>query len=151
MIQFLVDFVTWSPLVSMAIFSLIISIIMNVLYILLIDVKKMRELKEEQSNLQKEMKANKNDQAKMLEIQQKSLEISGKMMKMTMTPMFVTFIPAILAIYFLKMLYIDWVPVGNIIYWEKDLWLIHDGAGWFLCYFVFSVIFSTIIKKIFKI
>lgn len=151
MIQFIVDFVTWSPLASMAVFSLIISIIMNVLYVLLTDMKKMRELKEQQSTLQKELKQNKDDQAKMLEIQQKSLEISGKMMKMTMVPMFVTFVPAILAIYFLKLVYIDWVPVGNIISWGKDLWLVHDGAGWFLCYFAFSILFSTVIKKIFKI
>jgi len=151
MIQFIVDFINWSPLFSMAVFSLIISVVMNVLYVLLTDVKKMRGLKEQQKNLQKEMKANKNDQTKMLEIQQESLKISGQMMKMTMVPMFVTFIPAILAIYFLKMAYLDWAQIGNIITWEKDLWLIHDGAGWFLCYFVFSIIFSTVIKKIFKI
>ena len=97
MIQFIVDFINWSPLFSMAVFSLIISVVMNVLYVLLTDVKKMRGLKEQQKNLQKEMKANKNDQTKMLEIQQESLKISGQMMKMTMVPMFVTFIPAILA------------------------------------------------------
>lgn len=151
MIQFLVDFVNWSPLVSIICFSLIVSIIINVLFYLVTDLKKLREMKSKQKILQEKMK-NTKDQKEQLEIQQEMLASSGEMMKNSLKTMLVSFIPAVLMLGFLKMLYMDWAKIGNIFSWGTDVWLVHDGAGWFFCYVVFSFIFSLIIqKKIMKI
>lgn len=155
MIQFFVDFVSWSPpwgpLISIIVFSLIVSVIINLLFYLVTDLKKLREMKEKQKALQKRLKEVK-DPKEQLVIQQEMLASSGEMMKNSMKTMLVSFVPAILMFAFLKMLYMDWAKIGNIVSWEKDLWLIHDGAGWFLCYIIFSFIFSLIIqKKIMKI
>lgn len=151
MIQFLVDFVKWSPLISIIVFSLFVSIIINVLFYVVTDVKKLRANKEKQKQLQNRLKLAK-DQKEQLEIQQEILTASSEMMKSSLKTTLVTFIPALLMFAFLKMLYMDWAEIGNIIYWGKDLWLIHDGAGWFLCYVFFSFIFSLFMqKKIMKI
>lgn len=155
MIQFFVDFVSWSPpwgpLISIIIFSLVVSIIINLLFYLVTDLKKLREMKEKQKALQKRLKEVK-DPKEQLAMQQEMLASSGEMMKNSMKTMLVSFVPAILMFAFLKTLYMDWAKIGNIVSWEKDLWLIHDGAGWFLCYIIFSFIFSLIIqKKIMKI
>lgn len=155
MIQFFVDFVSWNPpwgpLISIILFSLIVSVIINLLFYLVTDLKKLREMKEKQKNLQKRLKETQ-DQKEQLEIQKEMLASSGEMMKNSLKTMLVSFVPAVLMLAFLKMLYMDWAKIGNIISWEKDLWLVHDGAGWFLCYIIFSFIFSMIIqKKIMKI
>lgn len=151
MIQFLVDFVKWSPVISIIVFSLFVSIIINILFYVVTDVKKLRANKEKQKQLQEKLKLAK-DQKEQLEIQQEILTASSEMMKSSLKTTLVTFIPALLMFAFLKMLYMDWAGTGNIIYWGKDLWLIHDGAGWFLCYVFFSFVFSLFIqKKIMKI
>ena len=146
-----VQFVTWSPLVSIIVFSLIITTGLSFLYKKLINKEEFERLKEKQKELREKAKEYKNNPEKLTGLQKEMIEDSMASMKLTLKPMMVSFIPLILVFYGLKKLYMDMVGVGNIISWTRNLPIIHDGAGWLLCYIVFSLIFSMILRKAFKI
>jgi len=148
--MFLVDFVLWSPLVSIVVFSLVITFLLTYLYRVLIDQKKYKELREKQKDLQKKMKEEKNPE-KLAEIQQEVMKTSMESMKLTMKPMLITFVPLLFVFAGLKWLYMDAAKIGNIIAWGAKLPIIGDGAGWLLCYIIFSFVFSLVLRKVFKL
>ncbi len=151
MITWLVNFVEWSPLLSIILFSFIISFLINWVYSLVMDKEKNKRLKEKQKELQEEIKKNKDDPKKLGEIQGEMMQNSSELLKMTFKPMLITTGPLLLIFYFLKTLYVEWAQIGNIIPWGKPIPIFGDGAGWFLCYIVFGMIFSILTKKIFKL
>lgn len=148
--MFLVDFVNWSPLFSILIFSLIITFLLSLLYKILIDQKKFKELKEKQKELQEKIKQTKETE-KLAELQKELMRTSLESMKLTMKPTLITLFPLLLIFAGLKWLYTSATNVGNIISWPWNLPLIGNGAGWLLCYIIFGFIFSLIIRKILKI
>lgn len=146
--MFLVDFVNWSPLTSIIVFSLIITVLLTFLYKVLMNQQKYKELKEKQKELQVKVRTEKDPQ-KLAAIQQEMMKVSMDNMKLTMKPMLITFIPLLAIFAGLKWIYMDATKVGNIIAWGAKLPIVGDGAGWFLCYVVFSFIFSLIFRKVF--
>lgn len=148
--MFLVDFVNWSPLVSILIFSLIITFLLSLFYKVLIDQKKFKELKERQKELQKKMKQTK-EAEKLAELQKELIQTSLESMRLTIKPMLIILLPLLLIFAGLKWLYVDATNVGNIISWPWNLPLVGNGAGWLFCYIVFGFIFSLITRKILKI
>lgn len=147
----LVSFVQWNPLVSILFFSLLITFSLSFLYKKLTDQKEFERLKQRQKELQQEMKDCK-DANKMADIQKELLQSSMGSMKLTFKPMMITILPLMLIIWGLQKLYlsISTINGGNIIYWHKVLPIIGDGGGWFFCYVISSLIFSMIIRKVFK-
>jgi len=150
------EFVKNQPLISIILFSFVISLALTLIYKMLTNQKRIKELKEEQKELQIKMKEEK-DKEKMLEIQKSMLEKSAELMKSTMKPTLITFIPLLLIFIFLKQTYTA-AEVGNIISWSIKVPVlctvlpgVCDGAGWFLSYVIFSLIFSILLRKIFKI
>lgn len=148
--MFLVDFVSWSPLISILIFSFIITFLLSLFYKFLIDQKKLKELKEKQKELQEKIK-NTKEAEKLNELQKELVRTSIDSMKLTMKPTLITLLPLLLIFAGLKWLYMDAAGVGNIISWPWNLPLVGNGAGWFLCYVIFGFIFSLITRKILKI
>jgi len=148
--MFLVDFVLWSPLVSIIVFSLIITAILTYLYKILINQKKSQELKERQKELQAKLKGEK-DPAKLAGIQQEMMKISMDNLRLTMKPMLITFLPLLGVFAGLKWLYMDAAKVGNIINWGAKIPIVDTGGGWLFCYIIFSLIFSIILRKLFKL
>ena len=152
----LISFVLWSPLVSIIIISLIITAGVSFLYKKLTNKEEFDRLKEKQKELREKMKEYKNNPEKMAEIQKEMLQSSMASMKLTFKPMMISFIPLMLIIYGLKSLYTN-TNIGNIIAWGncseglRCLPVIGDGAGWFLCYIIFSLVFSIVLRKAFKL
>lgn len=146
----LVNFVSWSPLVSIIVFSLLITAILSFLYKKLTDQKEFERLRNRQKELQQQMKDCK-DQKKLAEIQKEMLQDSMASMKLTFKPMIITFIPLMFVFYGMKKLYMDLASVGNIINWPWNLPFVGDGGGWLFCYIAFSFIFSLALRKFFKI
>jgi len=151
MFEWLVSFVTWSPIVSIILFSLIISILLSWIYKLLIDQNKFKALKERQNQLRKDMKEFSKEPEKLAEIQKEMMKSSSEMMRLTMKPMLITFIPLLLTFAGLKWLYIDAAHIGNIVTWGANLPIVGNGGGWLFFYIVFSFIFSMITRKIFGV
>jgi uncharacterized membrane protein (DUF106 family) len=141
------EFVKSQPLLSIILFSLIITFVSTWAYKLLINQVKMKEIKERVKSLQEKMKAEK-DQTKMMQIQKEMLQLSGEQMRLSMKPMLFTFLPFLLVFAFLRNVYNG---TGDIISWGINLPLVGTGAGWLLSYIILSLIFSIILRKIMNV
>ena len=130
----------WNILVGMLVIVFILSVIMTLAQKYLTDQATLKELKKEQKLLQDEMKKYKEHPEKMLELQKKQFEIIPKTMKLTMRPLIYTGIPIIL---FFR--------------WFMDYFAIMPDfkffgfLSWFWFYLIFSIIFSIILRKVFKV
>ena len=144
----LVSFVQWNPLVSIIVFSFLITLALTLVYRKLTDKKELDELKNKQKELRERLL--KCDGKEREAIQKEMLECSAKSLRLTLKPMLITYIPILFVFYGLKKLYMDMAKVGNIISWNVTLPIIGDGAGWLLSYIIFSLIFSIILQKILK-
>lgn len=144
----LVNFVTWSPLISIMFFSLAITAGLVALYKKLIPKEKFESLKQRQKELRKRMAECKPE--KLAELQKEMLQCSIESMRLTFKPMIITFIPLLFIFWGLKKLYVDFANIGNIISWPWNLPIVGNGAGWLLCYVMFSLIFSFALRKAFK-
>jgi len=141
------------PLVSIIIYSFIITLFLTWVYKKTTNQKRMKEIKERTAELRKETMKNKDKPEKVMELQKEIMQLSMEQMKASFRPVLFTIIPIYLIFTFLKKIYtgLNIPHGGNIIYWKADLPLVHDGAGWFLSYIIFGIIFNSIIRKIMKV
>ena len=100
----------------------------------------LKKLKEEQKILQAEMKKYSDHPEKLMELQKKSFEFMPRTMDLTMKPLIYTAIPFVL---FFR--------------WFNDYFLLLPNfkffgfLSWFWFYFLASILFSTILRKIMKV
>jgi uncharacterized membrane protein (DUF106 family) len=114
------------------------------------DQKKLKDIKEEVKALRQEMKDNKDNPEKVVEIQKKLTSKSFEPMKHTLKPMLITFLPLVLLWYWLRSV----IPYEQIILnfpFEIPKPGANDGMGWLGVYILSSLLFSTVLKKIFKV
>lgn len=130
----------WNVLIGMLVIVFIISMIMTLAQKYLTDQATLKELKKEQKLLQEEMQKYKEHPEKMLELQKKQFEIIPKTMKLTMRPLIYTGIPIILFFRWF-MDYFAAIPDYRFF----------GFLSWFWFYLIFSIIFSSILRKVFKV
>ena len=130
----------WNILIGMLVIVFIISSIMTLAQKYLTDQKTLKELKKEQKLLQEEMKKYKEHPEKLVELQKKQFEIIPKTMKLTMRPIVYTGIPIILFFRWF-MDYFNAMPDFRFF----------GFLSWFWFYLIFSIIFSSILRKVFKV
>lgn len=85
-----------NPLILIGIFSLIISLLINLIYKFTTNQELMKKLKEEIKESQQEMKKLRDNPKKMTEVQKKAMEKNLVYMKHSFKPTLYTFIPLIL-------------------------------------------------------
>jgi uncharacterized membrane protein (DUF106 family) len=149
------EFVKAQPLLSIVLFSFVITAVLTFLYRILTKQEEIKALKAQTKELQAKIKAETNKE-KQLELQKKMWEISGELMRHSMKPTLVTMLPLLfIVLWWLPRLY---AGVGAIIPWNIKIPILCsilpglcDGAGWLLCYIIFSTFFSITLRKIFKI
>lgn len=84
------------PFLGLSIITLIVSIIIVLIYRVVTDQKRMKELKERMNKFQDEMKKLKDNPEKMMAKQKEMMSINMEMMKHSFKPTFYTFIPVII-------------------------------------------------------
>ncbi len=146
--MFIIDFIKWSPIVSVILFTGVMTFLLTWVYKLTINHRRYKEINERQKELRKEMKGLK-DPKRLQEIQEETMKLSMESMKMSFKPMIITFIPVIIIFGLLKQAY-ALAEIGNIIYWGTNLPIVGNGGGWFFCYVVLGLIFSFAFRKILK-
>ena len=129
----------WNPHIGMVIISGILGLITILLQKYTTDQATLREIKKEQKLLQEEMKKHKNNQDKFLELNKKQLELLPKTFEITLRPLIYTSIPIIL--------FFRWFND----YFATNPVKIFGILGWIWAYFILSIIFTTIFRKIFKV
>ena len=84
------------PLVLVIVITLIMLILITLIQKFTSNQKEMKLLKEQQEAFKKEMKENKGNQEKLMEIQKRAMEVNMKYFRHSMKPMIFTFLPIIL-------------------------------------------------------
>ena len=124
-----------NPKLSIILVSLVVAVFISIINYFFMPRERIKELKEIQKACQIKLKDAKGDVKKMNEINKQMLECSGEMMKHSFKPMLVTFIPIIIVFTFIRGVYV-----------QTDI-----GSTWIWWYIVSSIIFSMILRKIFKL
>jgi len=122
-----------NPKLSIAIVSVLVTLVATLAHKYLTDQDHMKNLKKRQKEIQKELKGCK-DQNVLKGLNSELLKLTGVMMKSSFKPMFVTVIPFLVLFWWLKGIY---VPVM--------------GNGWIWWYIGFSVVASIILRKVLKV
>ena len=130
----------WNVTFGMLGITLIITLITTLIQKYGTDQETMRGLKAEQKKLSEDMKQYKNQPDKIMELNKKQFEFMGEMMKHSMRPIIYTGIPLVLLFrwfvdYFAK------IPDFRFFGFLTWLWV----------YIIFSIIFSTVLRKILKV
>ncbi len=131
------------PLPFLIILSAILSLMVTMVYKFLTDQVLMKELKADLKKYQEKMKENKGDLQKMSELQKESMAVNMRYMKQTMKPMLVTMLPFLAIFAYLKSVY-DGTIVIPLSFWPGHL-------GWIGTYIIFSMVFTTGFRKLFKV
>lgn len=132
-----------SPLLGVIIISFIITAFITFIYKFMTDQEMMKSLREELKKFQKEMKELRNNPQKMMETQKKAMDVNMKYMMHSFKPMFITLIPIIIIFGWLRSTYDSETVILNLPFG------IH--FGWLGTYIISSIIFSTVLRKVFKI
>lgn len=131
----------WDLTFGMLIIVFVISLITTLVQKYATDQDALKELKAEQKILQEEMKKYKDHPEKVMELQKKQFEFIPKTMKLSTRAMAYTSIPFILFFrwfndYFAAVEEATGMPVR-----------FFGFFGWFIFYFITTIIFSSILKK----
>jgi uncharacterized membrane protein (DUF106 family) len=136
---------TWNLTGGMLLLVLMITLITTVIQKYATDQEALRDLKKEQKILQEEMKKYKDHPEKVAELSKKQLEFIPKTFKLTSRAVMFTGIPFIL---FFR--------------WFSDVFILMEATigepvkffgffSWFWFYLVFAMIYSSILRKVFKV
>ena len=130
--------IEWNPLGGLIIISFILMLFTTLIYKYFTDQEALKSIKSEIKDIQKEMKEFKHDTKKVMELQKKSFEKTMETFKYQLKPMLITFVPFIILL--------PWIsgafsPHGKIFL----------GMGWFGTYFVLTIIFNIVLRKVLKV
>jgi uncharacterized membrane protein (DUF106 family) len=148
--EWIVSLVRAYPLFFIILFSFIITFFLTLLYKKFTDQEKHKAYAEKQREFREKSKLLKNEPEKLLEMQKEMMQGSMEQMRDSFKPLIISFIPIMFAFAFLKWAYTE-ANVGEIISWNVNLPIFGTGAGWFLSYIIFSLIFNSILRKILKV
>jgi uncharacterized membrane protein (DUF106 family) len=128
--------------------SALLSLGVSLVYKYGTDQTLMKELKKELKHYQTQMKAHKDDLSKVKEIQSKMMETNMKYMKQSMRPMLFTLLPFLLIFRFLGGLFggLEIVSLPFNMPFSGNPFL-----GWIGTYIIFSMVFTTAFRKLFKV
>ncbi len=130
----------WNYTLGLLLITTLITLITTILQKYATDQDFLKTIKEEQKIVQQEMKLAKSNPTKSMELSKKSMELTMKAMPITMKPLMYTVIPFVL---FLRWFQDFFTTAGNP--------TILGFMSWFWAYLVFSIVFSSIFRKVLKV
>ena len=139
---------TLPPQWSLIIISFIITLLTTLSYKYLTNQTEMKLLKEDLTRLKGDMKKHRDSPEKISTVNKELMEKNLKYMRHSMRPMLFTFIPIIIIFSWLRATFL---PTGDLFSWGFRLWPWGTGIGWLWTYLLSSIIFSTLMRKLFKI
>jgi len=146
----LTEFILANPVWGVVLISLVINIFITLAYKYLTDQERLKHIRGEMKKIRVEMKESRSDPQKMSEINKRSMQHSGEQMKQQMKPMLITLIPIFIVFGWLRTVLTSEQILIN---FPFNIWKagVNNGIGWFGIYFITAIIFSTLLKKIFKV
>mgnify|MGYP003964352121 CR=1 FL=1 len=126
----------WNLTVGMLLIVFLLSLLITLIQKYTTDQVALRALKKQQKAMQKEMKEAKSDPKKMASLQKENMVLIPQQFKLSMGSMAYTAIPFVL---FFRWFNDYFLAAGNPKFF--------GFMGWFIFYLLFSIIFSSVLKK----
>ena len=121
------------PKTSIMIIAFLVTLVITIVNSLMIDKKRMKEIKDKQKLLRAEMKKCKDNPTKVMELNKQMMEDLPEQMKQSFKPLLITMIPLLI-----------------LFKWLRQAFLVTPIAGtWFWWYIGGSLVFSIVLRKIF--
>jgi len=121
------------PTISIISLAFLVTLGISIVNFFMVDREKMKEIKNRQKELRKEMKQYKDNPEKMMELNQKMLEDLPEQMKHSFKPMLITLIPLLILFAWLRSTFAETTIASTWLWW----------------YIGSSIIFSIVIRKLF--
>ncbi|MBI4141918.1 DUF106 domain-containing protein [Candidatus Woesearchaeota archaeon] len=138
----LAPFLIPPPLWGITALSFFIALLTTLVYKWTTNQSVMKELKQEIKTLQEQAKQLKQQPEKAMEIHKKVMETNMQYMRHSMKPTLITFLPIIIIFGWMQTHFTDAGTLLNLGFIE---------LGWLGTYFITTIIFSMLLRKIFKI
>jgi len=129
----IVEMMIASPQISIAVFSVIVTLVSTLVQKKFTDQEHLKSLKKRQKEIQAELKKTK-EPSVMQELNAEMLSLTGVMFKKSMKPMFVTMIPFLILFWWLRGIYTPLL-----------------GGSWIWYYLGYSIVASIVLRKILKV
>ena len=130
----------WNLTIGMLIVVFIITLFTTLVQKYATDQKALKELREEQKLLQKEIEKFKDHPEKMAELSKKQLEFLPRTMKLTSRGLLFTGVPFIL---FFRWFHDTFTTMGDPVFL--------GFMNWFWFYFISAIVFGSILRKMLKV
>ena len=129
--------------------SVLLSLATTLVYKYMTDQALIKQVRDDIKKYQKEMKESKSDPAKMMELSKKTSALSMKIMPQQFKPMLITIIPFIVIFWWLGKIFTGMTVIP--FNFHFPLSSMETGLGWIGVYIIFSMIFTTAIRKALKV
>lgn len=129
--------------------SVILSLITTLIYKFATDQSMLKQIREDTKKYQEQMKLCRDDPAKTMEIQKQMMPLQSKMMMQTMKPMLITIIPFLVIFQLLGRWYTGTTAIPLPFHFPMSN--LPTGLGWIGAYIIFSMIFTTLFRKLLKV
>ena len=126
----LIELIQNYPRIAIIIFSFLVTLFITIVTYYMTDRVRMKELKEKQKALRKEIKKHRDNPQKMMELNKQMMEDMPEQLKHSFKPMMVTMIPIIIMFGWLRSTFTDILP------------------SWFWWYMISSIVFSMSLRKV---
>jgi len=113
----LTNFINSNPTLSIILIGILVTFVMTLITKKFTDQNRMKELKKIQKACQIKLKEKKGDLEAQKKIQKEIMECSMELMKHSFKPMFITILPLILLIWWLRGAYEETAIAGSWIWW----------------------------------
>jgi len=128
-----------NPRVAIVVLSFIVTLFITIVTYFMTDRVRMKEIRDKQKHLKKEIKKYKHDPAKMMELNKQMMEDLPEQLKHSMKPAIITIIPLFILFGWLRSVYAGTVLANKAFLFPSWVWW-YIGA---------SILFSTILRKMF--
>jgi len=137
-------------IVTLVILALIFTALTTFVYKKFTNQQELKNIKDEMTNLRTSMKDHKDNPDKLAEINKKILELTGKQMRSAFSPklMLVNLLPIFIVLGWINS---NFKVKEDLVSWGFNIPLFGTGLGAIGIYILGSIIFSIILRKIFKI
>ena len=124
-----------NPKLSVILIAVLVTFFVSIINYFFLDKVRMREIRERQKTIQKEMKEHKDNPAKVKELYSEMMSHTMESMRHSFKPMLITFIPIIVVFGFIRNIFAESTLAGSWIWW-------YLGA---------AILSSLIFRKLFKL
>lgn len=134
--------IKWSPLGALIVITFLMTLLVTLIYKYATNQRAMKEAKDEVKEIQKKIKADKDDPKKVLEHNKLIMEKQMMLFKHSFKPMLITLLPILLLFSWLRATYVPAITNNG------NLFI---GLDWLWTYIIFSMIFSLTLRKLLKV